>query len=77
MQNSSLAFEHSVDTAPQELWRVVSLRVDVVSQERPIRHTNWFGVEQAARDYAASLTKRGHKVLSVTHYVLVPEGKPE
>lgn len=62
-----LAFENGYDDSPQELWRVYSIRH---FKERPIRHTNWFATEEAARKHAAWINDGRGKVISIAKYSL-------
>lgn len=68
---SELAFEDFTDDSQPTLWRVSSTRP---WKERPIRHTNWFCTEDAARKHAAWIASNGGTVRSVSEYKLVDSG---
>ncbi len=67
-KDDRLAWETGVeDDSPQVLWRVYSTRNFA---DRPIRHTNWFVSEQAAKEHADWIVSRGGTVHSVGMYRL-------
>lgn len=72
VKEMELAFENGVADSCADLWRVVSMRT---WNHREFRHTNFFSSEDVAMKHAHWIGDGRGRVISITHYRIVPPEK--